>query len=371
MGVRVKIVHLAVARHWTHGQAKQFRFEYDAVKGIECAEWTTVAYQDQPASEPMFRQTPLPFRMMFMRNLWTWVIALRLSKTHDIVMMRHMTFDPFAFIFAPLIPNRVSVHHAKEVEELRLVRKGWRGRAAARLERASGAFAVSRAKMIFGVTREIAEYQRDTRAPDKEIGVYPNGVDVSRVPLLADKRKHDQINIAFICGTFSAWHGLDKLIEAVDAGSFAPDDCSFSIHLIGNLSAGQIEEISANEKRSRIFKCHGLMNADEYRNIIDVCDYGVASLAMTRQNLKEGSTLKVREMLAMGLPVYSGHQDLALPEDEKFVFITKRPNMSEMVAFGKYVKTISRDFVRERSKGLIEKKEAMKSVAKVLSECEL
>lgn len=360
----MRVVHLTVGRQLTHGQTKQLRFEHDAAQGLEGAEWTTLAYHNGPITEPYMRRIPAPFRALFMRKLWGWIVALRLSRTHDVVMMRHMTFDPFAFVFAPLIRNRVSVHHAKEVEELRLIRKGWKGWAASRLEQASGKFAVRRVKMILGVTREIAEYERDTRAPNKKVGVYPNGVDVAQVSVLADKRVPEEIHAAFICGTFSQWHGLDKLIDAVDEYSSSGEDTSFTIHLIGRLSKKQLEEVSANNARVRVFKFHGLLNTDEYRPILDACDIGVASLAMERQNLNEGSTLKVREMLAMGLPVYSGHKDVALPEGEDFVKITERPTVSEMIAFATHTKCISRSHVRERSKGRIDKGASMAAVAR-------
>ena len=34
---------------------------------------------------------------------------------------------------------------------------------------------------------------------------------------------------------------------------------------------------------------------------------------MYRNGLTDGCTLKVREILAMGLPIFSGHKDTALP----------------------------------------------------------
>lgn len=362
----MRVVHLTVGRQLTHGQTKQLRFEHDAAQSLDGVQWTTLAYHNGPITEPYMRRIPAVFRALFMRKLWGWIVALRLSRTHDIVMMRHMTFDPFAFVFAPFFRNRVSVHHAKEVEELRLIRKGWKGRAAAWLEQKSGRFAVRRAKMVLGVTQEIAEYERETRAPCKKIGVYSNGVDISQVSMLADDRVSGEIHTAFICGTFSEWHGLDKLIDAVDANIFSGDDVPFVIHLIGSLSETQVQKLSENEIRRKVFRWHGLLNTDEYRLILGACDIGVASLAMERQNLNEGSTLKVREMLAMGLPVYSGHKDVALPEGEDFVKITERPTVSEMIAFATHAKCISRNHVRECSKGRIEKREAMETVARFL-----
>jgi glycosyltransferase involved in cell wall biosynthesis len=363
----MRIVHLTVARQLTHGQTKQLRFEYDAAEKLNLAEWTTLAYHNGPVTEAYVRRIPPLFRALFMRNLWGWLVALRLSRSHDILMMRHMTFDPFAFIFAPLIRNRVSVHHAKEVEELRLIRKGWKGRAASWLEKRSGGFAVRRTMAVMGVTLEIAEHEQERHAPGKRIGVYPNGVDVEKVALLTDRRFDNQLIFAFICGTFSRWHGLDKLIAAVDGHTMRQGDMPLTIHLIGRLSDQQKSYIAATEARQAVFKAHGPMTEADYRPLLECCDIGIASMAMERQDLQEGSTLKVREMLAMGLPVYSGHKDVALPESEDFVKITMHPTVPEMIEFATHAKRISRNHVRERSKRRIDKEEAMATVARLFS----
>jgi glycosyltransferase involved in cell wall biosynthesis len=364
----MKVVHLTVVRQLTAGQTKQLQFEYAAAKKLEGAEWVTLAYHNGPLTEPYMRQIPFGFRSLFMRKLWGWIVALRLSRSYDFVMMRHATFDPFTFIFAPLIGNRVSVHHAKELEELRLIRQGWKGEAAALFEQISGRVAIRRAKMILGVTQEIAEYERDRCAPGKKIGVYSNGIDVAEVPILADKRKPGQLHIVFICGTFSKWHGLDKLIDAVDKHHFSADDPSLTIHLIGRLSQQQIEQVSVFENCRSVFKHYGLLDTNSYRPILEECDFGVASLALDREGLSEGSTLKVREMLAMGLPVYSGHKDIALDESQSFIRVTSHPVLSEILEFGKLCKKINRFEVRESTKELIDKKNSMSSVVNFLFE---
>lgn len=358
----MRVVHLTVSRQLTQGQAKQLRFEYDAAKKLEGDEWTTIAYHNGPVTQPYMHRIPLPFRPLFLRQFWGWLVALRLSRSFDVVMMRHMTFDPFAFFFAPLIRNRVSVHHAKEIEELRLIRNGWKGRAASWLERVSGRFSVRRTRMILGVTQEIAEYERDTHAPRKPIGVYPNGIDAAQVTILEDKRKPDEIHAAFICGTFSSWHGLDKLIAAVDAYEPQINDLPLTIHLIGKLSDAQVLEIAATDARRMVFTAYGLLSEAEYRPILEKCDVGIASLAMERKNLREGSTLKVREMLAAGLPVYSGHEDVALPETLGFVKIVENVTLSDIVEFGAKTKEVGRPCVRERSLRRVDKRESMAAV---------
>jgi hypothetical protein len=311
--------------------------------------WDTLAYHKDPVTKPFMRTIPYLFRGLFMRNLYGWIVALRLSKRYDVILMRHMTFDPFALVFAPLIRNRISLHHAKEVEELRLISKGWKGRAASALERLTGRVAARHALGLLGVTQEIAEYERDLHAPEKAIGVYPNGVNTDQIPLIDDHRSAGVVDAAFICGKFSAWHGLDKLIAAVDVHLRKPNESFLKIHLIGQLSDVQKREIAATETRREVFQAHGLMDSAEYRHILARCDIGIASLALERESLREGSTLKVREMLAMGLAVYSGHSDIAMPPEQPFVKIVESPNIAGFVEFGMLTKTLSREIIRERS----------------------
>jgi hypothetical protein len=88
---------------------------------------------------------------------------------------------------------------------------------------------------------------------------------------------------------------------------------------------------------------------------------------MERQGLNEGSTLKVREMLAMGLPIYSGHYDSAFPEGSDFIRITRSPSIDEIIEFGNGCKKIDRQNVREKSIHSISKESCMRNVISILS----
>lgn len=364
----MRVVHLSVCRQFSRGQVNQLRYEHSASKAIKGVEWKTLGYHTGPAFDQFIKPIPFLFRLLFLRNLWGWVVAWRLSKRYDVLIMRHMTFDPFALIFAPLIPNRISVHHAKEVEELKLIRRGWRGKLASLVEEYTGRVAVRNTKMILGVTKEIAEYERATRAHSKSIGVYPNGIEVGVVAALDDAREPDEIHVAFICGTFSPWHGLDKLIQAVDDHFSSAGDLPVYIHLIGGLSDQQLAELSATSKRAQVFRSYGVMQSEEYMSILAKCDFGIGSLALERQSLSEAATLKIREMLAIGLPVYSGHKDVALENEHSWGRIVNEVSLTDLQGFGLLMKKMPRWIVRQESAESIEKMEIMKSVSKTIEE---
>src|SRR5690606_1424413 len=132
---------------------------------------------------------------------------------------------------------------------------------------------------ILGVTREIAEYERDTYAQHKRIGIYPNGIDLGQVHLLEDLRSPGSVQAAFICSEFADWHGLDKLIAAVDAHEPTLDEPPLRIHLIGSLTQTQEKEVGATQRRRDVFRAYGVIDVQAYERILAACDMGITSLA--------------------------------------------------------------------------------------------
>jgi len=364
--VHLKILHLTIARQLTAGQIKQLTYEHEAAKSIGSCSWVTMAYHEGEESGEFLHAIPLPFRGQFRRKLFAWLVMLRYNRNFDYVLIRHITFDPFSILFSPIIFNRSSVHHAKEPQELQLIRKDFRGKLASWLESVAAKLALPYCKAIFGVTLEIADYECNRYSLDKPICRYSNGILTGNIAVLADKRQANSINTAFICGTFSPWHGLDKVFKACQASRNRT--CVLTIHLIGRLSPQQIDFVAINKFDCVRFVVHGHINEEQYRLILEECDYGIASLALHRQSLSEASTLKVREMLALGLPIYSGHHDIALPTDKNYVRITQDPSIDEMLEFGWHCKQITRQEVRIQSIPMIEKSAAMnKAITFLLS----
>jgi hypothetical protein len=71
---------------------------------------------------------------------------------------------------------------------------------------------------------------------------------------------------------------------------------------------------------------HGVLTQNEYFPIAEKCVLGIGTLNLKAKGMTEGSSLKVREYLAMGLPVFLRHTDtdfmdcpsyiLELPNDD-------------------------------------------------------
>ena len=113
-----------------------------------------------------------------------------------------------------------------------------------------------------------------------------------------DDNRKDEFNIAFMAGAFKGWHGLDLILEAISTYKKLNNEDNLKLHLIGKVSKlfKKIEEINSNNK-SKIIIHYGVLDFEDYQKILSLCDAGLGSLAAGRANVKEGSTLKVREML--------------------------------------------------------------------------
>ena len=362
----LRLVHITMYRDLPSGIRKQITWEQLASKHLKGIEWTSLVVHGGEAVEPFEKRIPFALRLMFLRNLYVWLIVIRLSRAYDLVLLRHIPFDPFVFLFAPLIRNRVSVHHSREWQELPLIRPGLAGRLAGSLELISGWFSVRCAIGVLGVTNEIARFQVDRRAPAKPAGLYANGISLDDVEVVDDLRSSNSVHVVFISNTFSEWHGLDRLVNSVRQSPMIPYDLTF--HIIGHLSKLQKMQITELGLPASLFRLHGFLATDAYRSLLSTADIGLGSLAMDRQSLTEGATLKVREMLGMGIAVYSGHTDTALPASFPFYRKVSSLDLAALERFARSMKQHSRLEIRKAAAPFIDKVATMQVAADWLSE---
>ena len=357
----MQILHFNACRDCFPGLRKQLLYEYMAAKKIDFLNWNILVLHIGTPQYFFERQVPKLFRTLFMRKLYAWIVLLKIQHDYDIILMRHMTFDPFVLLFGWFIKNRITIHHSKEIEELKQIKRNWKGKFASFLERITG-FANSRQVIgILGVTNEIAQFEVEHYKAKCPSMCYPNGIEVDDINVLEDCRETQNIHIAFMCGTFTSWHGLDRLIDS--AGKLNTRDINFQIyiHLIGRLAQEQKQLIEQTDLDNIYFLCHGYMNVEDYTRILKKCDCGLGTLAIDRKKLSEGSMLKVREYLSYGIPVYSDCMDTSLPND--FIYYRKgNVDCQEIVSFAQEMKHVSRFEVRKASEEYIKLDNILKDV---------
>ncbi len=365
----IKIAYLVVSRS-NPGLLKQIEYDYKLTKNIKDISWKNFTFLDQVEKNSSSKRLPFLLRGVIGRRFFAWIWLLKNSYKYDFVIVRHMEFDVFAIIFAWLVPNRILVHHSKEVEELKLIRKDLRGVIASNIEKISGGIAVRTSSALLTVSKDLMNYQRVSRKLSKDfpIFLFPNGIIVDNTPILKDfMNENSSIQIGFIAGRFLEWHGLDLLLENCIKDIDRDFEKKIIFHLIGNIGSRYNEQISLiNKFNGKIkIKVYGRLKQKDYWKIFCKCNIGIGSLAMYRIGLTDGCTLKVREMLAMGLPIFSGHKDTALPLDFPY-YHSKGGDIEDIIRFTQKVSKVTREEVRDASYKYIDKKICFDALGKDL-----
>jgi hypothetical protein len=287
------------------------------------------------------------------RDYHRWLTS-QLDK-YDIILIRYYVHDPFQKSFVRKAGNKVFlVHHTLEAPELRAA--GFKGKLRAAIENFLAPATIQAARGLVCVTHEIMKYERmRARANHLPGFVYPNGIHFKELKL-DDCTRGEVPSFLFVASDFSSWHGLDLLLQA-SARSTEP----YQVHLIGNIS----NEDLTNAKKDPRFVIHGKKSQDEIGEIAAKCWISLSSFALFRQNMQEACTLKVRESLMMGLPVYAGYRDV-FPKD--FIFYREGPcEMANIIKFAREMRDFDKRIVAENSRIHIDKKKLLAEAHQWLS----
>lgn len=153
------------------------------------------------------------------------------------------------------------------------------------------------------VSREIATGISDSGL---RVLTIANGIEVERYPN-RQPPSNPAPRLIFVGSAGCAWHGVDKLSHI---GQRFPE---WTIDVVG------MERSAASVEMPRNVVFHGFLGEDGYRPLLERADVAIGALALHRLGMNESSSLKVREYLAMGLPVVLGNPDTDLKSGSPFV----------------------------------------------------
>jgi len=141
--------------------------------------------------------------------------------------------------------------------------------------------------------------------------VVSNGINLDNFKPLEGEKSNDiqNVELVFVGSPNMQWHGLDKINQLAN---FFPE---WKFHIVG---------YTGEDSNNITF--HGWLNKDELVNVYSRCHFGIASFSNFMVGKPIDSTLKVREYLAYGLPVLSGHQDVDFLESDLVFKITDENN---------------------------------------------
>lgn len=305
---QLRVLHAAVSMSPSLGVIKQMEWEQSAADALGVP-WRVVLHSPATVESPILRnwtglsRLPLLRYFLLRKNFYAWL--MQVEKDYDLIILRHSVHDVFEAKAAARLGHKLlTMHHTLEIPEL--AAHGVTGPIRAWFEKILGAFVLRRSLGAVAVTQEVLNCER-LREPSSVIRpgfVYPNGVWGRSDPLL-DERSEDVPELLFVASYFSAWHGLDLLIDAVARSSRC---CR--IHIVGEMGVEDARRCAMDER----FVVHGSMRTTELRPLMARAWCGLSSFALERKGMYEACSLKVREYLDAGLSVYAGHRDSGLPE---------------------------------------------------------
>jgi len=288
-------------------------------------------------------------RLSFKREYYTWL--LHESRRCNVLLLRYLRYDPFQLRFLQRCPIPVFlVHHTLEGPQIR--QEG--GRLAPLkgfLDELLVKRCHARAAGVIAVTEEIARYERERSGQDRPVFLYPNGIEYKALPHDEPLPADSLPSILFVASRFVDWHGLDKVVDAARASS-----SPFKLHVVGAINSEQ-ERAMRNDSR---FEVHGVLPPADVETLASRCSVGLGSFALFRKDMHQACTLKVREYLVAGLPVFSGHEDVF---DGAFPYYRHGTcDIEEILAFSRTCEGSSRRQIADAARPWIDKEQLLKEL---------
>ncbi|UNK38238.1 hypothetical protein MNR02_00560 [Shinella sp. H4-D48] len=276
-------------------------------------------------------------------DFYSWLT--RMSEDYDIVLLRHLPADygEFCFLKRSKIPVLL-MHHTLEVPEL-IGSLNVKSLAKAAIEAVVAPQCIRQAYGIVSVTEEIAQYQiQRSGFPMNKSIVYPNGIRMDGSIAHEDGRTGAVPRLIFVSSYFHPWQGLDRVIYS--ARSFEED---FVVDVVGDVHDNDARAAFGDAR----FVFHGALDNKRVAAMLSKSWLALSSFALDRKNMKQACTLKVRQYLSHGVPVYATHLDV-FPRSFPY-FKVGSCNLSDMVDFAKNMRFVSREDVRKTSRPYIDK----------------
>ena len=353
----MRILHAAFMAHYEPGVLQQMQWEDAAARKLGL-QWDARLYVPASADYPdstavVVGDSPDAARgngvvgrlkdwVQLRKSFYGWLSSQ--TERYDLILLRHSIADPFRARFIKSVDLPVlSVHHTLEEPELQ-GRKSLAGKAKLRGERLFGRRSLEAVDGLVAVTREIERYELSRIKGAPPTFVYPNGIFFGDGDAVLPDLREEVINLVFVASHFVPWHGLDLLLADLHKC-----DRPFRLHLVGRVSPDD-EKVAAADPRIVL---HGLLKGDEIKALTARCDLGLASFALHRKNMYEACTLKVREYLSCGVPVYSGHEDV-FPQGFRF-YRRGKPLLNDILRYADECRSVSRGEVAREAQPFISK----------------
>ncbi|WP_448329063.1 hypothetical protein [Sulfitobacter sp. M13] len=358
----IKVIHIANVKSASAnpGVRQQMEWEKRAsqISGLDLEVELWSLDESYPGS--VLRQIPSAYSSFLGRRLHLYRRVRKAAGTHEVIIVRHTPVDPFGMFLGQNVRAKTwYVFHTLTYYYLR-TRGHMFGRVLSWSDRLFMRLTIGKSAGIIGVTDEIVEHEK------KRLGltfqktyVYPNGLHLGdwNQPL-TDSRGGD-LKVIFIASQFFEWNGLEKILLSIKEFDGHPN---WELHLVGRLLPHQEAFIVENNLEERVVR-YGVLPAEDIWKLLQRMDLSLGAFSLDIVNAKTACTLKVRESLSAGVPVYSGHGDVGVGE-LKGCYEYGPPDWSCIIRAAKDARSNAKDIIRKRARAKIDKVSLLNSLEK-------
>lgn len=324
----MRILHAAFMGNYLPGIFNQMEWESQGAAELGLMHDVVLFCHDGVKKESkILKKVSLPnnrlLAYIILRFKFYWWLFGVVGK-YDKVLVRYSPANIIQGFFSLFWNNVYTVHHTFEEDELKSM-GGVESKLLVLLEKINVWITLSRVSGIIAVTNEIAKYEVARSNYRQKSIIYPNGY--GKLPSLqVSSSSGKDIQIVFVASMFVGWQGLDRLIKSVHASNTS----GFCIHLVGKIYEPERKKIEGDHR----FVIHGVQDIIYLDALYRRADIGIATFGLDRKGMKQACTLKVREYLAYGLPVYIGHEDSGF--DDNFPYVQQGDaEIEEILLFAK------------------------------------
>jgi len=209
---------------------------------------------------------------------------------------------------------------------------------------------LKRVRAIIGVTNEIVELELKKSGKKPALSL-PNGIDTSSIPFTPSLLFGGRVlKLLFISSGASSWHGLDRVIKAIEEYR---GEVKLELHIVGSID-------TTTSQKPFIFT-YGFMDGKELDEVFSSINIGISSLGLDRLGLKSASVLKSREYMARGVPFVYGY------DDDDFIDTDLALNLQEfdIIKILEYAKSITLEHQKKMREFAIEHLDWRKKMVKL------
>lgn len=355
----LRVLHTGFFRSAPRGVVKQLDWETTSAETIG-SHWDTEFWfaQAPPAGTGVRR---LPVRSRLLCEIWFARWLWQQHGKYDVVLLRYPAAAPGVAVSARFSKNVVLQHHSQEWTEILTSTRRLRKYAKLFIEGLARLLWRKAVLAIVGVTPEIAK-DNAWRSVSGQHRAYPNGIVCPTKGQESDSRDPETVHLLFMAAEFQLWHGLDVLLDHA-----RDTQCRrVTVHIVGRVPPKYNEMMRRKAKKNGQVRCHGFLTGSELGRMISRCDMAIDSLALERLGMTEGSTLKTREYLALGIPVVSRHVDPAFPADFPFYQYSQDVDFDKWYDLAMDGKKVRRSEVVDAARPYIDKRVLMEDLTRWL-----